>query len=213
MTCWESNPVRYRREYFEAGKKLDTKYLRFGKGFAEVVEDLSRNPELFDDAKWVKDKLGFDIESEEFLDFKSNLVIYDSPEYEIRTVVKGVPILSYIDSYNSIDNVFREYKTGKIPWTKVKVIKHGQLVFYATALKYSVGQIPEYCHLDWIETKEYKPEKKDFWREDGKKLRFTGKIKEFERQFDEREIEKMEKRIVKAATEISKAYQEFIKEI
>ena len=189
LSCWISNPVRYRREYFEAGRKLDTKYLRFGKGIAGMIEEGTHTEVLPD------------------------LVVYDSPEYEIKTDVLGVPILSYIDSYNSIDNVFREYKTGKIPWTKAKVIKHGQLKFYAVALKHSVGQAPEYCDLDWIETKDCKVEVDDFWRQNEKKIKLTGKIKSFRHEFSENEIEKMEKLIVKSAKEISKAYQEFIKEI
>jgi len=189
MTCWESSPARYRREYFESGEKLDTKYLRFGKGIAGLIET-GKHTELLPD-----------------------LIVYDSPEFEIKTNIKGVPILAYIDSYNSVDNVFREYKTGKIPWTKAKVIKHGQLLFYATALKYSCGKIPEYCHLDWIQTKVGAIEVDDFWRKNEKEVQITGKIQEFYRAFDEREIAKMEDRIVKAAKEIAIAYEEFIKEI
>lgn len=189
LTCWESNPVRYRKEYFEAGDKLDTKYLRFGKGIAGMIEE-GKHKQLLPD-----------------------LVVYDSPEYEIKTTVLGVPILSYIDSYDSVNNVFREYKTGKIPWTPAKVIKHGQLMFYAVALKHSVGEAPEYCDLDWIQTKEGALEVDDFWRQNQKQVQVTGKIKPFHRRFSDSEIEKMEKRIRKAAEEISEAYQEFIKEI
>jgi len=189
LTCWQSNPTRYRREYFECGKKLDTKYLRFGKGIAGMIEE-GKHKELLPD-----------------------LEVYDSPEFEIKTDILGVPILSYIDSYDSINNVFLEYKTGKIPWTKAKVIKHGQLLFYATALKYSYGEIPEYCDLVWIQTKDVSVETDDFWRENEKKVNITGKIVSFHRNFDEREIEKMEKLIVKVATEISDAYQSFLKEI
>ena len=39
LSCWLSNPNRYFREYFEAGDKLDTKYLRFGKGVAKLIEE------------------------------------------------------------------------------------------------------------------------------------------------------------------------------
>lgn len=189
LSCWLSNPTRYRKEYFEAGEKLDTKYLRFGKGVAELIEKGTHKTLLPD------------------------LVVYDKPEFKIETVVLGVPILSYLDTYNSADNTFREYKTGKIPWTKAKVIKHGQLVFYATALKHSTGKIPEYCDLDWIQTKEGAVEVEDFWRSNEKQVNVTGIIKSFHRPFDEREIEKMENLIVKVANEISEAYHKFIEEI
>lgn len=189
MDCWERNPVRYRKEYFESGHKLDTKYLRFGKGIAKMIEE-GKHKDLLPD-----------------------LVVYDSPEFEINTTVLEVPILSFIDSYDSANNVFREYKTGKNPWTQAKVIKHGQLAFYAVALKHSTGKIPEYCDLDWIETKEGALEVDDFWRENEKQVQVTGKIKSFHKRFSEAEVERMEKRIRKAAEGISKAYQEFIKEI
>jgi len=190
MSCWKSSPGRFRREYFENGKKLDTKYLRFGAGIAEMIEKGT------------------------YKDLLPDLEVYDSREYEIRTNVCGVPILSYIDDYDPVKNVFREKKTGKIPWTQSKVIKHGQLIFYATALKHSVGKMPEYCHLDWIETRDALPEDvDDFWREKEREVQVTGNIKSFYREFDEREIEKMEDTIVKSAEEISEAYQLFLSEI
>ena len=213
LSCWLSNPTRYRKEYFEAGDKLDTKYLRFGKGIAKVIEALAKNPELKNDAKWVMEMFGMKLDDERVQNFFRDLVIYDSPEFEIKTDVKGVPCLSYIDNYHSVKNVFREDKTGKIAWTKARVIKHGQLIFYATMLKWSGKGIPEYCDLDWIETKESVKEVEDFWREAEKKLDITGRIVSFHREFDEREIEKMEELIVKVANEISEAYQAFLKEI
>jgi hypothetical protein len=189
LSCWLSNPTRYRKEYFEAGAKLDTKYLRFGKGVAELVEKGLHKTLLPD------------------------LVVYDKPEFEIKTNVLGVPILSYLDTYNSADNTFREYKTGKIPWTKAKVVKHGQLVFYATTLKHSTGKMPEYCDLDWIQTKEGGMEVEDFWRSNEKQINVTGIIKSFHRPFDEREIDKMQDLIVRCANEISDAYKKFLAEI
>lgn len=195
LSCWVSNPKRYRQEYFESGKKLDTKFLRFGKNIAELIET-GKHKELL-----------------------PMLAVYDSPEYKIECKVHMVPCLSFIDTYNAVAtslapaNVFREYKTGKIAWTKAKVQKHDQLVFYATMLKWSTGKMPEYCDLDWIETKESANESMDFWRDSGKIINVTGRIVSFHRQFDEREIERMENLIVKVAYEISDAYQAFLREI
>jgi len=189
MNCWMSNKERFRREYFEHGEKLDTKYLRFGKGIADLIEK-GKHKELLPD-----------------------LEVYDSPEFEIRTEIMGVPVLSYIDSYDSKNNVFFEFKTGKNPWTQAMVQKHDQLTFYATALKYSTGKMPEYCDLVWIETKEGKTKGTDFWHEGENQINITGKIKTFHREFDEREIERMEEIINRAAEQISDAYQSFIREI
>jgi hypothetical protein len=195
LSCWLQNPSRYRQEYFDNGKKLDTKYLTLGKNIAKLIEE-GKHKTLLPD-----------------------LECYDTPEHEIKCLVNGVPILSYLDSYNKVEtidvpaNVFREYKTGKVPWDRARVQKHDQLVFYATALKWSIGKMPEYCDLDWIETKETSSEVTDFWREGDKIVHVTGRVVSFHREFDEREIERMEQLIVKVAEEISDAYQEYLKEL
>jgi len=189
INVWMSNPERFRREYFENAGKLDTKFLQFGKGIAKLIES-GKHKELLPE-----------------------LVVYELPEFEIRTLISGIPILSYLDSYDPKLNVFREVKTGKIPWTQSKVQKHDQLTFYATALKSSTGKMPEYCDLDWLETKEGIIEVDDFWRENEKLLQVTGRIVTFHREFDEREVDRMENLIVKCAEEISEAYLKFLDEI
>ncbi len=189
MDCWMSSKERYRKQYFERTSKLDTKYLRFGSEIAKMIEE-GKHKEILPD-----------------------LVVYSHREFEIRCDIKGVPIFSKLDSYDPVKNVFRDDKTGKNPWDQAKVQKSNQMLFYATALKCLTGKMPEYCHLDWIETKEGGVPVDDFWREKEGCLNVTGKIVSFMREFDEREIERMEDLIVKIAEEISEAYQEFIKEI
>lgn len=189
LSCWISNPARYRKEYFENGEKLNSKYLSFGKTIAKLIEE-GKHKELLPD-----------------------LDVYDTPEHEIKCNVLGVPVLSYLDSWDSKNNVFLEYKTGKIAWTKAKVQKHDQLVFYATALKWSTGKIPFHCDLIWIETKEGSNEVEDFWRSNEKEVQLTGRVISFHREIDEREVDRMERLIIKVATEISEAYKKYIEEI
>lgn len=189
INCWLTSPERFRREYFENSDKLDTKYLRFGKGIAELIEK-GKHKELLPD-----------------------LVVYPKPEFKIQVEIEGVPMLAYLDGYDDVNNVFGEYKTGKNPWTQQKVQKHDQLTLYATLLKKLTGKMPEYCDLFWIETKEGPVEVEDFWRSNEKEINVTGRIVPFHREFDDREIDRMEHVIRKAAEEISEAYQEFILEI
>lgn len=154
------------------------------------------------------------IEAREHYHLLPDLVLYDKPEFKIVTDVAGIPTLSFLDSYNPEVNVFREYKTGRHPWTQTKVQKHDQLVFYATALKWSTGKMPEFCDLDWIETvEENSVAEKDFWRKSDKVIHVTGRIFSFHREFDERETERMEQLIIRTANEISEAYVKFIEEI
>lgn len=188
LQLWNSNKDRYIREYFAGGKRLDTKYLRFGKGIAQMIEDGN------------------------YKDVLPDLIVYDKPEFKIETEINGVPILSFIDSYDPTFHVFREYKTGKHPWTQAKVQKHGQLVFYAVALKRITGLVPWECHLDWIETKDTVRESGGLWK-DEKVLSLTGKIKSFRRVFSEVEIRRMEDLIEKTAKEIDEAYKHFISEL
>ena len=187
MTKWESNKEGFKKEYFAGGEKLDSMYLRFGKSFAKSVEDGTYKKDFPD------------------------LPIYSVVEQEIRVDVNGVPILSFMDSYDPINNVFLEYKTGKHPWDRAKVQKHGQLIFYATALYAQFGKMPEYCDLVWLETKESSEAKKTgLYNGEDKKLEFTGQMKPFRRNFHFQEVEKMQARILKNAIEISDAYKEFI---
>ena len=213
LDTWNTNRERYIRETFFGGKKLDTKFLRFGKGIADLMEQIAKDLDLLTDKMWMMDNFSIDIDSYEGQEFISNLRFYDTPEHEIRCEVAGIPCLSYLDSWNSQTMNFREYKTGKIPWTQSKVQKHDQLVFYATMLKWSTGKMPEYCDLDWIETRESKEEASDFWREGAKIISVTGRIISFHREFDEREIERMEQLIIRTATEISEAYTNHINSI
>ncbi len=212
MNCWLTNKARFRKEYFEDGDRLDTKYLRFGKGFAALREALKNNPTIIDKKEWTLREFGIDITDENVQEALSKLPTYEISEFEIRCNVAGVPILSYLDGYNKTTNDFGDDKTGKNPWTQAKVQKHDQLVFYATALKWSMGKMPDSCDLHWIETEEKVSEEADFW-DKKKELCFTGRVVSFHREFDEREIERMEQLIIRCAQEISEAYQKFIAEI
>jgi len=209
---WLHSEARYRREYFDSTHKLDTKYLRFGGAFATMLEDMEVIYARTNNRALAIEELAREYPmTENMKAVLMDIEIEGISEYEIRTKVMGiVPCFSKVDKYDPINNVLREYKTGKIPWTQAKVQKHDQLVFYATMLKWEGNPVPEYCDLDWIETKETEQVVEDFWREQPKILDVTGRILSFRREFDEREIERMEELIVQVATDISAAYQEHI---
>ena len=171
MNCFLTSPARFRKEYFKDGPRLQSKALTFGKNVHELVE------------------------TDKYKELLPDLIVYPVHELEIRCEISGVPILAFIDNWHQDMNVFREVKTGMVPWTMARVIKHGQLTFYAAALKQMTGTAPEYCDLDWIETKMGPAElavRNDFWRDNETELNITGKLLTFHREFDPREIEKME---------------------
>lgn len=214
LQCWLTNKARYRQEYFENGKKLDTKFLRFGKGFANIVERLCEIMATIPDRATAVNELSKEIAmTDNMKTVLMDLDIRGLSEFEIRCKVMNiVPCLSYLDKWFPEELAIREYKSGKIPWTKAKVQKHDQLVFYAVMLKWGHGVIASHADLDWIETKETS-EDVDFWRQSGKILDVTGRVISFHREFDTREIDRMENLIVKTAYEISDAYQNYLGEI
>lgn len=192
---WNRDKKRYMSQYFENGKKLDTKYLRFGKGIASAIEDGT------------------------YKDILPDLHVYEKVEFRIDTVIDGINLLCFLDSYCPLTNVFDEYKTGKRSktgapsWDAAKVQKHGQLLFYATALANLTGEMPWHCDLHWLETKEGSDDPDDFWAQADRKLELTGFVKTFRRDFDEREVARMRADIVRVATEISDVYKLFVAEL
>lgn len=183
---WKKNKDRYKREYFEKSDKLDTRYLRFGKWFAELIET-GRYKHLVPD-----------------------LLVYPEPEKKLYVELEdGVKILAFIDSYDSTTNLFLEYKTGKVPWTQAKVQRHEQLTFYATLLYIVTGSMPASCKLIWVETKEDKAVYEGLGN-DTHGIALTGRVYTFTRTFDKREIDRIYKEIITVAHEISDAYKEYL---
>ena len=189
MDLWIKDKDEYMEVYFKGKKRFITKYTEFGK----YVHDL--------------------IENDKHHDILPDIVRYEFPEHNIRTNVNGVPVLAKIDTYSLEQQTFRDYKTAMKTWTKLAVQKSRQLLFYATVFKWHTGVTPEYCHLDWIETKEIPEHVDEHGLITNSKLIVTGKVVPFERKFDIREIERMENEILKIAIEISEAYKKFIEEL
>jgi len=187
MSLFESNPTRYIAQYFGGNWDEGTPEMKYGGYIAKLIEE-GKHKDLLPD-----------------------LVVYSSPEHKLETLIDDVPTLSYIDSYDPETNTFREYKTGKAPWTHPKVYKHGQLLFYAVMLRNVTGKMPEYCHLDWIETVNYTPEAALDGFSNNKEIKVTGKITTFERRFTERELDMFEERIKETYQKIKEAWEQYEK--
>lgn len=224
--CWLKNKPRYINEYFEDGKRLDTKYLRFGGQFSKMVERLCEHMK----GGATRDTAIVMLKEEYPMDESMELVLQEldiegTSEFQIGNSgkegdncpvvkVRGiVPILCYLDKYVERTGGIQEYKTGLVEWTMAKVIKHDQLPFYGVGLRACGRPLPTYADLHWIGTKETQQESVDFWRDGAKLISATGKIKTFHREFDEREFERMEDLIIKVAWEISDAYQDHLAQI
>jgi hypothetical protein len=187
MEVWRTDKARYIREYFEGGKRFDSKYLKFGKNIAELIE------------------------TGKIHEIIPGLPTYEEPEYEIRVNIRGVPVLMFLDSYDPFAHRFLEYKTGKHAWTQAKVQKHDQLPLYCAGLRAKMGRMPMYCDLIWIPTKD----KKHFGGGLGNdtSVELTGAPPViFRRVFDPREIERIEALVYTVAHEISACYKQWCRE-
>lgn len=224
MSCWMTNPARYVKEYFEAGDKLDTRYLRFGSLFSKMVEELGEIMKRIPNRQLAIIELAKEYPMDENMQsVLMELEIDGVSEYQIGNSgrpedtnpvckVRGiVPILAFLDKY--VMKNIREYKTGLGAWTMARVQKHDQLPFYGVGLKWSGQPLPTHADLDWIPTEEIETERVDFWRDGEKIIKAKGLIKTFHREFDEREFERMEDLIIRVAWEISDAYQNHLEQI
>ncbi len=213
LEIFEKSPERYAREYFADGSKLDTDALRFGKFIASSIERVLELEKEGHEREYIITTLMSELSMNHLTaETLVNLEKGDVAEHKMFADIKGIKCLSFIDSYYTTTSNFREYKTGKVPWTQAKVQKHGQLLFYATMLKAITGKMPHHCHLDWIETENVERVEQDGLGYEQPKLKLTGRITTFEREFDSREIMAMEERIYRNAVAISNAYKKYLSE-
>lgn len=186
VELWEKSPERYRKDYFENGPRLDTKYTRFGKEVHGRLEDGTHH------------------------DLLPGMTVYPERELKVLVEIRGVPVLSYIDGYDPSDHSFGDYKTAKTPWTPAKLQKSEQMLLYAAVLRKLRGTTPSVCRIHWIGTKEHSDDPDPFWAEVDRKVTLTGETRTLERRFDEREVDRIERKVERVAAEIDAAYREFI---
>lgn len=190
MDLWQKNKSAYRERYYLNGPSFENKETIFGKQTAKLLEDGTTHPIL------------------------SKVPRYKFMEYKIQVKVLGVPFMGVPDTFSLIKKGFREYKTGKNPWTDVMVHKHNQLVIYSLLTKIKFKKVDPWCELIWIQTR-WGTSKREF---DGhtlegrtNEIEFTGKIQIFKRRIAEWERRAMAKKIRSIAEEISEDYTNFLK--
>lgn len=136
LALWEMDKEKFRQVYFE-GMQIETYAMAKGKNMAEAME------------------LGSAVGQDPII--QQGLLLFPQDgkaEHEIKVDCGACPILGKIDRFNLKNKTFREYKTGRWPWTQKKVNDHGQITFYYYLiwLKYKV--MPKIAWLDWLCTDE-----------------------------------------------------------
>lgn len=158
FNLFTSNPQEYYKRYILGEDMFETKYLRYGKAFANAVENGGSDDPIIDA-------------------MVEEVTTYEIVEEECEAKPDGFPIKMYGFKDTSRKGAFREYKTGTTKWTQNRVNNHGQLLFYAAMDYVNTGEVPE-VHLDWLPVEELN---------DGS-LAFTGELYSFERVITEQEI-------------------------
>lgn len=184
LTLWLADKEKYKALYFDERNELRT--TNSGQAYGKIVADALENG----------------IPTGDLLTDSATLLLtkYDTADQEIRCDMKTkdsiVPLLIKPDTLDSKTKAFREYKTGKTPWTRKKAQDHIQMKFYAMGIYVAYGVLLKEAYLDWIETaKEL----------DGT-ISPTGRLESFRVTFLLNDILKMMALTTKVAKEIETAW-------
>lgn len=141
---WKSQPERYVELYIYDGDRFSNKAQRFGTKMHDTIET-----------------------GESTGNIEIDLLVSDLPrfpegqdlrEFELHTVLKAkgeeTPLLGKLDRLKSDYTAFKDWKTGKIPWTQAKVDKDEQITFYCMLIWIEKKIIPSDIQLVWIPTEE-----------------------------------------------------------
>lgn len=140
IQLWQNDKERYKEIYFENRDdlRMSNKAMEYGKVVATALETATDTGDLMtDEAMFLLKK-------------------YDVRDQEIRADFKTregiVKIMGRPDTMDSVTKAFREYKTGRVPWTKGRAQAHLQMKFYAALIYLAYGVKLNDAWLDWIET-------------------------------------------------------------
>lgn len=185
VDMWERSPERYIRQYVHGAAGFENSGMTFGKEVSQALENGAESDDTLMEA------------------LVAILPRYQLPEHEIRAILKtpygNVELLGKLDTFGRDPIRFREYKTGRVPWTQAKANKHRQLLHYAALVYLLHGKLPTEVWLDWAETEEV----------DGE-VRLTGKILSFHVKIDLRDVLEYLADVCRVAREIDEMYRKEI---
>jgi hypothetical protein len=185
LDLWEKNPKDYAKRYFNNEQLYESPEMRFGKRVHKAIE------------------LGHDEDPSIDLIAKT-LHKYDMHEVETTAYLPSpygdIPLFGIIDNLHSETKDFKDWKTGKEPWTQKRAVEATQNPFYALMLELLTGRRPSKAEIVWLET-----------RGKGADLALTGRVQPFKVLISTADLERIKKRIIRACTEIDRAYRLHLK--
>jgi len=176
------SPERYIRQYVHGAAGFENSGMTFGKRMSDALEKGAEEGDALMEA------------------VVALLPRYAKPEHEIRVDFKTlhgvVVLLGKLDTFGMDPIRFREYKSGRVPWTQARANKHRQLLHYAALIYLFYGKLPTEVWLDWVETEET----------DGE-VRFTGRILSFKVEITLLDVLGYLSVVSRVAKEIDAAYR------
>lgn len=156
IDMWLRSPDRYVARYMHGEEDRVNAAMEFGKKTSEALESGADTGDMLLDT------------------VVAMLPHYEKREHKIRvpfiTPAGEVDLLGQLDTFGMKKGPrFREYKTGRVPWTQARANKHKQMPHYGALIYLKHGKVPTEAHLDWAET-EY---------DEAGDLCFTGKMLTF----------------------------------
>lgn len=196
MVLWQRDPKRYKEIYMDDRYELQTSNagMEYGKVVATALEKgIETNDVLTDSAMILLPK--YDIADKEIT-------------VDLKTKDGTIPLVGRPDTLDSVSKAFREYKTGKHPWTQKKAQEHLQMRFYAMIIYLKYNKLLTEAYLDWIETEPFEEEvfKGSVLVLHQKGVRPTGHVESFRVVFTLSDILKTMALTTKVAKEIEIAF-------
>jgi len=188
VSLWKSNKDAFRSKYYEGIEQPTSEEMIFGKKIARYLE--KNDPSL------------------------AHVPRYSVPEFRIEVEIQGVPMLGFLDSFDPVQAKFKEMKTGRVHWDRVRVAKHGQLPLYMSLIRAKCGFYHPYTELVWLETARKKSVEVFGGMElvgDRGEIYLTGKVETFTRRIAKWELRLIEKDVRKVAEEVSEDYAGWLK--
>lgn len=132
----ERDPIEYARSYILGEPRYESEAMMFGKEFADAMKDGVPPPDANDRMKFL---------------VSIGMPRLEMPEHPMKAEYHGIKLVGILDSCGHDYKTFREYKTGRSPWTQGRVNSHGQLSFYAALIWLNHRIMPQ-AYLDWVRT-------------------------------------------------------------
>ena len=141
----ETSPAQWVKTYLYGERIPINRGMAFGKKMADGLESGELTGDIFLDVAMAQ-LPKFEIMDKEF-------------RVEMKSGKEKIELLCKPDTMRADMSAFKEYKTGKTPWTQKKVDGFGQLTFYATGMYLKTGHIPKDIELVHVPTESQLDEK------------------------------------------------------